>query len=138
MFKAIGRFFSRTPMTPEKAAERQLQESRMHLFAAERAVQDAVAQANFYRQRVSFYEQIQAHGVENWSDNRSQEVVLGRMPDLARGANQDLVVVPIPAGAKEIDTTKPVHPNHDSAVRAHRARQDSMIPPSGTDFSLAG
>jgi len=56
--------------TPEKQAERALNELRMGLFQAEQRVLDAQMQADYYRTRIAFCEEVVKTGIEQVSDHR--------------------------------------------------------------------
>ena len=56
--------------TPEKQAERTLGELRMALFQSEQRVLDAQLQAEYYRTRISFCEEVMKTGIERTSDQR--------------------------------------------------------------------
>jgi hypothetical protein len=56
--------------TPEKQAERALNDLRMELFRAEQQVLDAQLRADYYRARLSFLEEVTRRGIEQVSDQR--------------------------------------------------------------------
>ncbi|WP_245639875.1 MULTISPECIES: hypothetical protein [Paraburkholderia] len=56
--------------TPEKQAQRALGELRMALFQAEQRVLDAQLQAEYYRTRIAFCEEVLKAGIEQVSDLR--------------------------------------------------------------------
>lgn len=58
------------PPTPEKLAERELQNMRLTLFQAERHLVEAQMQVDYYRTLVAFLEDVSATGVENVADKR--------------------------------------------------------------------
>ena len=59
--------------TPEKQAQKALNELRMELFQAEQRVLDAQMHADYYRARLTFFEEVMKHGVEAVSDRRKVE-----------------------------------------------------------------
>lgn len=58
------------PPTPEKLAERELQNMRLSLFQAERHLVEAQMQVDYYRSLVAFLEDVSATGVESLADKR--------------------------------------------------------------------
>ena len=59
--------------TPEKQAEKALQELRLELFHAEQRVLDAQLQADYYRARLTFFEEVAKRGIEPVSDQRKSQ-----------------------------------------------------------------
>ncbi|WP_042878220.1 hypothetical protein [Cupriavidus necator] len=59
-----------SPPTPEKIAERELQDMRLTLFQAERRLLEAQMQVAYYRDMVAFLEDVSAKGVEDVVDKR--------------------------------------------------------------------
>ncbi|WP_432262558.1 hypothetical protein [Cupriavidus sp. TMH.W2] len=66
--RRLANLFS--PPTPEKIAERELQDMRLTLFQAERRLLEAQMQVAYYRDMVAFLEDVSARGVENVVDKR--------------------------------------------------------------------
>lgn len=58
------------PPSPEKIAARELQNMRLTLFQAERRLLEAQMQVDYYRDLVSFLEDVSATGVEQVVDKR--------------------------------------------------------------------
>ncbi|CAJ0776137.1 hypothetical protein LMG7141_00456 [Ralstonia condita] len=56
--------------SPEKQAERALNELRMELYQAEQRVLDAQMHADYYRARLTFLEEVVKKGIERVSDQR--------------------------------------------------------------------
>ncbi len=59
-----------SPPTPEKIAERELQDMRLTLFQAERRLLEAQMQVAYYRDMVAFLEDVSTRGVEDVVDKR--------------------------------------------------------------------
>ncbi|ODV41577.1 hypothetical protein AWV79_35195 [Cupriavidus sp. UYMMa02A] len=59
-----------SPPTPEKIAERELQDMRLTLFQAERRLLEAQMQVAYYRDMVAFLEDVATKGVEDVVDKR--------------------------------------------------------------------
>ncbi|AQV97601.1 hypothetical protein BJN34_27445 [Cupriavidus necator] len=59
-----------SPPTPEKIAERELQDMRLTLFQAERRLLEAQMQVAYYRDMVAFLEDVSSQGVEDVVDKR--------------------------------------------------------------------
>lgn len=57
--------------TPEKEAEKALNEARLALYRAEQRVRDAIMYAEYYRERVSFLKRVKEEGIENVTDLRA-------------------------------------------------------------------
>jgi len=70
MLNWLANLISHHAPTPEKQAERALTELRMGLFQAEQRVLDAQLQADYYRSRIAFCEQVSKSGIEQVSDRR--------------------------------------------------------------------
>ncbi|AJX12456.1 hypothetical protein WJ95_18280 [Burkholderia ubonensis] len=66
MLNWISRWALRHAPTPEKTAASMIITARMELFAAEQRVIDAKLQADYWRTRVSFLEEVQRQGIEPW------------------------------------------------------------------------
>jgi hypothetical protein len=64
----LANWFS--PPTPEKIAERELQDMRLTLFQAERRLLESQMQVAYYRDMVAFLEDVSAQGVEDVVDKR--------------------------------------------------------------------
>ncbi|MBP0632204.1 MULTISPECIES: hypothetical protein [unclassified Cupriavidus] len=73
-----------SPPTPEKIAERELQDMRLTLFQAERKLLEAQMQVAYYRDMVAFLEDVSAKGVEDVVDKRRATVPA--MPELPAAA----------------------------------------------------
>ena len=56
--------------TPEREAEKALNEARLALYRAEQRVRDAIMYAEYYRERVSFLKRVKDEGIENVTDLR--------------------------------------------------------------------
>ena len=70
MLHWLSKLISQHAPTPEKQAERALSELRMGLFQAEQRVLDAQLQADYYRSRIAFCEEVVKTGIEQVSDHR--------------------------------------------------------------------
>ncbi|MEI5996673.1 hypothetical protein H3V53_05480 [Paraburkholderia bengalensis] len=70
MLNWLANLISHHAPTPEKQAERALSELRMGLFQAEQRVLDAQMQADYYRSRIAFCEEVVKTGIEQVSDHR--------------------------------------------------------------------
>lgn len=66
MLNWISRWAMRHAPTPEKTAASMLVTARMELFSAEQRVIDAKLQADYWRARVSFLEEVQKQGIDPW------------------------------------------------------------------------
>ncbi|NIE83349.1 MULTISPECIES: hypothetical protein [Burkholderia] len=66
MLNWISRWAMRHAPTPEKTAASMLVTARMELFTAEQRVIDAKLQADYWRTRVSFLEEVQKQGIDPW------------------------------------------------------------------------
>ncbi|MEM5342928.1 hypothetical protein [Paraburkholderia azotifigens] len=92
MLNWLANLISHHAPTPEKQAERALSELRMGLFQAEQRVLDALLQADYYRSRIAFCEQVAKAGIEQVSDRRKsppQEVAIDTLrPSLKLTAAQ--------------------------------------------------
>ena len=71
MLRWLSNLIAHNAPTPEKQAERALGELRMALFQAEQRVTDAQLQADYYRMRISFCEEVVKAGIEQVSDRRN-------------------------------------------------------------------
>ncbi|EYS97426.1 hypothetical protein CF68_14190 [Cupriavidus sp. SK-4] len=81
-----------SPPTPEKIAERELQDMRLTLFQAERRLLEAQMQVAYYRDMVAFLEDVSAKGVEDVVDKR--RAAPPAMPELP-ARTPGLTTVPI-------------------------------------------
>ena len=91
MLNWLANLISHHAPTPEKQAERALTELRMGLFQAEQRVLDAQLQADYYRSRIAFCEQVVKAGIEQVYDHRksSPEVSIENLrPNLKLTAAQ--------------------------------------------------
>jgi hypothetical protein len=70
MLMWIANWAARHAPTPEKQAERAVDELRMELFRAEQQVLDAQLRAEYYRSRLIFLEDVTRKGIEAVSDQR--------------------------------------------------------------------
>jgi hypothetical protein len=73
MLNWISRWALRHAPTPEKTAASMLVTARMELFTAEQRVIDAKLQADYWRTRVSFLEEVQKQGIEPWVSVQTQK-----------------------------------------------------------------
>ena len=73
MLRWLSNMIAHNAATPEKQAERSLGELRMELFQAEQRVQDAQLQAEYYRLRIAFCEEVLKAGIEQVSDQRRRQ-----------------------------------------------------------------
>jgi len=79
MLQWLANWASRHAPTPEKHAERALNELRMALFQAEQRVLDAQMHAAYYRSRITFCEQVLQSGIEQVSDLRKDPTDAARI-----------------------------------------------------------
>jgi hypothetical protein len=70
MLRRLSNLIAHNAATPEKQAERAIGELRIALFQAEQRVMDAQLQAEYYRSRIAFYEEVVKAGIEQVSDQR--------------------------------------------------------------------
>ncbi|KVD08424.1 hypothetical protein WI80_16805 [Burkholderia ubonensis] len=70
MMNWINRWSMRHAPTPEKTAASMLVTARMELFTAEQRVTDAILQADYWRTRVAFLEEVQKLGIDPWVSTR--------------------------------------------------------------------
>jgi len=70
MLHWLSNLIAHNAATPEKQAGRALGELRVALFQAEQRVLDAQLQAEYYRLRISFCEEVRTTGIEPVSDQR--------------------------------------------------------------------
>lgn len=70
MMRWLANWASQHAPTPEKQAERALNNLRMELFQAEQLVLDARLRADYYRARLTFLEEVTRKGIEQVSDER--------------------------------------------------------------------
>lgn len=73
MLRWIANWAAHHAPTPEKQAERALNDLRMELFQAEQRVMDAEMHADYYRARLSFLEQVAKKGIEQVFDERKEQ-----------------------------------------------------------------
>jgi hypothetical protein len=66
----ITQWAARHTPTPDKQAQKALNELRMDLFQAEQRVLDAQMHADYYRLRLTFLEDVAKRGIEVVSDQR--------------------------------------------------------------------
>ncbi len=66
--RSLANLFS--PPTPEKIAEKELQDMRLTLFQAERRLLEAQMQVDFYRNMIAFLDEVGSTGVEGVADKR--------------------------------------------------------------------
>jgi len=66
--RSLANLFS--PPTPEKIAEKELQDMRLTLFQAERRLLEAQMQVDYYRNMIAFLEEVGTSGVEGVADRR--------------------------------------------------------------------
>ncbi|RZT36453.1 hypothetical protein [Cupriavidus agavae] len=67
--RSLANLFS--PPTPEKIAEKELQDMRLTLFQAERRLLEAQMQVDYYRNMIAFLEEVGTVGVEGVADRRT-------------------------------------------------------------------
>jgi hypothetical protein len=85
-----------SPPTPEKIAERELQDMRLTLFQAERRLLESQMQVAYYRDMVAFLEDVAAKGVEDVVDKRRATAPAAyEIPATAPRAAPGLTTVPI-------------------------------------------
>ncbi|MFX7930407.1 hypothetical protein ABTK36_19820, partial [Acinetobacter baumannii] len=70
MLRWIAHWAMNHAPSPEKQAERALNELRMELYQAEQRVMDAQMHADYYRARITFLEDVVKKGIERVSDQR--------------------------------------------------------------------
>ena len=70
MLHWLSNLIAHNTAVPETLAERALGELRMALFQAEQRVLDAESQAEYYRMRIVFCEEVLKTGIEQVSDQR--------------------------------------------------------------------
>jgi hypothetical protein len=70
MLRWLANWASHHAPTPEKQAERALNDLRMELFQAEQHVLDAQLRVDYYRARLTFLEEAASKGIEQVSDER--------------------------------------------------------------------
>ncbi|MGU7780002.1 hypothetical protein [Burkholderia sp. PU8-34] len=81
MMNWINRWSLRHAPTPEKTAASMLVTARMELFTAEQRVIDVKLQADYWRTRVAFLEEVQKQGIDPWvSKQPSQWTEAGAIP----------------------------------------------------------
>jgi hypothetical protein len=73
MLQWIANWAVRHASTPEKQAEKALNELRLELFRAEQRVLDAQMHADYYRARLAFLEDVVERGIEQVSDARKNQ-----------------------------------------------------------------
>ncbi|WP_224038308.1 hypothetical protein [Paraburkholderia unamae] len=74
MLHWLSNLIAHNAATPEKQAQRALGELRMALFQAEQRVLDAQLQAEYYRMRIAFCEEVLKTGIEQVSDHRKGQL----------------------------------------------------------------
>lgn len=70
MLRWLANMIAHHAPTPEKQAERALNDLRMELFQAEQHVLDAQLRADYYRAQLTFLEEVTRMGIEQVSDHR--------------------------------------------------------------------
>ncbi|WP_423198856.1 MULTISPECIES: hypothetical protein [unclassified Cupriavidus] len=94
--RSLANLFS--PPTPEKIAEKELQDMRLTLFQAERRLLEAQMQVDYYRNMIAFLEEVTTTGVEGVADRRHAAAAapeeLPHVPQPTR-ASPGLITVPI-------------------------------------------
>ncbi|WP_186288959.1 hypothetical protein [Burkholderia gladioli] len=85
MLNWISRWAMRHAPTPEKTAASMLVTARMELFTAEQRVIDAKLQADYWRTRVSFLEEVQKQGIDPWVTAAAQLAAEPAPSAVARG-----------------------------------------------------
>jgi len=74
MLRWIANRIVRYEPTPERLAERALNELRLELYQAEQHVLNAQMHAAYYRARLTFLEEVIATGIEKVADKRSGQL----------------------------------------------------------------
>ncbi len=70
MLRWLANRVSHHAPTPEKQAERALNDLRMELFQAEQQVLDSQLRVDYFRARLTFLEEVASKGIEQVSDER--------------------------------------------------------------------
>ncbi|WP_454766224.1 hypothetical protein [Cupriavidus campinensis] len=95
--RSLANLFS--PPTPERIAEKELQDMRLTLFQAERRLLEAQMQVDYYRNMIAFLEEVGATGVEGVADRRHAVATPAHetpaLPPAAQPARSGLTTVPI-------------------------------------------
>jgi hypothetical protein len=73
MLRWIRNWAVRNAPTPEKQAERAVNDLRMEMFQAEQRIIDAQMQADYYRARLALCEEVIKNGVEQVADRRKSQ-----------------------------------------------------------------
>jgi len=73
MLRWITNWAASIERTPQKQAERVLNQLRLELFHAEQRVMDAQMHAEYYRARLTFFEEVMRKGIEQVSDERRNQ-----------------------------------------------------------------
>lgn len=94
--RSLANLFS--PPTPEKIAEKELQDMRLTLFQAERRLLEAQMQVDYYRNMIAFLEEVGATGVECVADRRFASQPPAEAPQLQSAPSRPtpgLATIPI-------------------------------------------
>lgn len=93
--RSLANLFS--PPTPEKIAEKELQDMRLTLFQAERRLLEAQMQVDYYRNMIAFLEEVGSTGVEGVADRRFTNTPQGgtHAPALPARTAPGLATIPI-------------------------------------------
>ncbi|QET06037.1 MULTISPECIES: hypothetical protein [Cupriavidus] len=105
--RSLANLFS--PPTPEKIAEKELQDMRLTLFQAERRLLEAQMQVDYYRNMISFLEEVGTSGVEGVADKR--RAAAPATEPRADKRPEELPQVPQPARVSPGLTTVPIVPS---------------------------
>jgi hypothetical protein len=79
MLKWIANWVVNSALTPEYQAEKSLRELRLELFRAEQRILDAQIQADYYRARLAFCEEVIKNGIEQVADQRKGQQETSQM-----------------------------------------------------------
>lgn len=80
MLSWVGNWMLSYSATPEKLAQRALNNMRLELFKSEQMVLDAHQRAEYFRQRIEFLELVVAQGIERTTDLRAAPSPIRRGP----------------------------------------------------------
>ncbi|MEN7529624.1 MULTISPECIES: hypothetical protein [unclassified Cupriavidus] len=101
--RSLANLFS--PPTPEKIAEKELQDMRLTLFQAERRLLEAQMQVDYYRNMIAFLEEVGTVGVEGVADRRTT------LPAASSAPQAPTLQAPQPARATAGLATIPIVPS---------------------------
>ncbi len=80
MLRWVANWVVHNALTPEKQAEKALRELRLELFQAEQRILDAQLQADYYRARLAFCEEVIKNGIEQVTDHRKGQQETSQAP----------------------------------------------------------